>query len=150
MGLFLPMVMFGSYTSFSSILLTILFGQTGAVVFGILGRRVMKRAIPIALIVMGGLLLLAPIVRHTFENAQIRQLEVQLRLSGRGGSLAPTYNTGPYDGICIVFGGFMVAGGAVWPLFANVLSRFFGPRHPKTAGAGGKVQESTGDSRLKS
>jgi len=147
-GLFLSMVMFRSSTSFSSMALTFLFGLVGALVFGILGRRVMKLAVPIALIVMGGLVIITPIVSQTFENAQIRQLQVDLTLSGRSAPFPElrAREMGPNDGVIMIFGALMVAGGAVWPLVANVLGRFFGPRRPQAV----KADDEPSDARLKS
>ena len=78
-GFFLPIVMLRSYTPVSSILLTFFISETGALVFGILGRRVMKFAVPIALIVVGGLLILTPVVGHVYENTNIRQMLVDVQ-----------------------------------------------------------------------
>src|SRR6202034_2654725 len=115
MGLFLSMAMFRSSTSFSSIALTFLFGLAGALILGFLGRRVMKYAIPIALIVMGGLVILVPAVSHAYENSETRRLIVELsknpgHVDSRAfGYLPFDYNDTPY----FVCGGWMIAGGAV-------------------------------------
>jgi predicted Ser/Thr protein kinase len=152
MGLFLSMVMSRLSTSFSSIVLTFLFGLAGALVFGFLGRRVMKHAIPIALIVMGGLEFLVPAVSHAYENSETRRLIVELSKnpghvdSNAFGNYPFNYDDTPY----FVCGTWMILGGAVWALFANLFGRLFGARRPKGAGTGGKVQEPTGDARLKS
>ena len=153
MGLFLPMVMFGSYTPFSSIVLTFLFGLAGAVVFGTLGRRVMKRAIPIALIVMGSLVIITPLVSHAYENAQIRQQLVNLSLANRTpwNSVAfMTQSFGGYDGLYVVLGAWMVGIGAAWPLLANVLGRIFGVRRPRFASPGEEPSQPGADTRLNS
>jgi hypothetical protein len=155
MGLFLPMVMLGSRTPITSILLTFLVGQAGAVVFGILGRRVMKLAIPIALIVMGGLVILVPIVSRSYENTEIRQMLVDLSKSSAQGGLTNSNafqlnREGPNDRFCYGFGGWMIAVGAIWPALANVFGRLFGPRGPKAAKVADELQQAPGDARLKS
>ena len=112
----------------------------------------MKYAIPIALIVMGGLVILVPAVSHAYENSETRRLIVELsknpgHVDSRAfGYLPFDYNDTPY----FVCGGWMIAGGAVWPLFANLFGRLFGARRPKSAGTSGEVQEPTGDARLQS
>jgi predicted Ser/Thr protein kinase len=153
MGLFLPMVMLRlSSLSVSSISLTFLVGQVGAVVFGILGRRVMKYSIPVALVVMGGLVILVPAVSHAYENSETRRLLVELSKNpGRVdtqafGMLPYSYDDLPY----FVAGGWMVGIGAAWPLLANVLVRIFGPRPAHSANANAPVQERTGKEQLKS
>jgi hypothetical protein len=155
MGLFLPVVMFGPRTPITSALLTFLVSQAGAVVFGILGRRVMKLAIPIALIVMGGLVILVPVVSRTYENTAIRQMLVDLSKSAAQGGLTHSdafelNREGPSDYIHFVFGGWMIAVGAIWPALANVFGRLFGPRGPKAAKVADELQQVPGDARLKS
>jgi hypothetical protein len=152
LGLFIPWVMLGSRTPITSILWTFLVGQAGAVVFGILGRRVMKLAIPIALIVMGGLVILAPVVSHSYENTEIRRMLIDL--SRNPGHIdSREFQTSHYyesDAFYFVFGAWMVGGGAAWPLLANMLGRLFGPRRPKAEKADDEPQQTPGEARLKS
>jgi len=152
MGLFLPVVMLGSRTSITTTVLTFLVGQSGAVLFGILGRRVMKLAIPIALIVMGGLVILAPVVSHSYENTEIRRMLIDLSKNpGHVDSREfQTSHYEPTDVFYFVFGAWMVGGGAAWPLLANVLGRLFGPRRPKAVPADDEPQHAPGEARLKS
>jgi drug/metabolite transporter (DMT)-like permease len=145
MGFFLSMVMFRSSTSFSSIAFTFLAGLAGALVFGFLGRRVMKYSIPIALIVMGGLLILTPIAARSYENTQTRQL---LAKSGQSPSLnSPGFQFEPLDFLSFVTGCFMVAGGAVWPALANLLGRLFGPRPRDAAKTGEAIDPALNSNR---
>jgi tRNA A-37 threonylcarbamoyl transferase component Bud32 len=155
MGLFLPVVVLRSRTPITSTLLTFLVGQSGAVLFGILGRRVMKLAIPIALIVMGGLVILVPVVSRTYENTAIRQMLVDLSKSAAQGGLTHSdafqlSREGPSDFTYFVFGGWMIAGGVIWPALANVFGRLFGPRRPKAAKADDELQQAPGEARLTS
>jgi predicted Ser/Thr protein kinase len=144
MGLFLPIVTFGSYTSFSSILLTFLLCQTGAVLFGILGRRVMKLAIPIALIVMGGLVILAPVASHSYENTEIRRMLVDLSKNPGRVDLAQfrVSEYGQNDPLYFVFGAIMIGVGTFWGLLLH-----FGPATWRSSGlvrparAGEEIQQ---------
>jgi predicted Ser/Thr protein kinase len=155
MGLFLSMVMFRSSTSFSSIALTFLFGLAGALAFGFLGRRVMKYSIPLALIVMGGLVMVTPVVSHAYENTQIRQLLVSSNRAVRPNTYGyhdpfEVVHSDENDPFYLVLGAFMVGGGAVWPAAASVLGRFFGQRRPQAAKADDEPKQAPGDARLKS
>jgi hypothetical protein len=158
MGIFLPAIMLKSSTPLLSIVLTFVVGQTGAVLFGILGRHVMKLAIPVALIVMGALVILVPVVSHSYENTQIRQMVVDLSKAPAQGvansSAFQMRQTGPLspdDAIYVVIGAFMILGGALWPLLANVLDRFFGRAGRfQTTPATDEMQQPPADARLKS
>jgi tRNA A-37 threonylcarbamoyl transferase component Bud32 len=149
LGLFIPWVMLGSRTPITSILWTFLVGLAGAVVFGILGRRVMKLAIPIALIVMGGLVILVPVVSQSYENTEIRRMLVAQNSLANSHAFEIRKWTDT-DLIYVVFGAWMVGGGAAWPLVANVLGRLFGPRRPQAAKADDEPKQAPGDTRLKS
>lgn len=149
LGLFIPAVTLGSRTSITSNLLIFLVGQAGAVVFGILGRRVMKLAIPIALIVMGGLVILVPVVSHSYENTEIRRMLIELNRAPAQERLAQSdafrlTRDGQDSPLYFVLGGWMVGGGAIWPALANVFGRFFGPRRPKAPKAGDEIQQAPG------
>jgi hypothetical protein len=115
----------------------------------------MKRAIPIALIVMGGLVILVPVVSRSYENTEIRRMLIELNKAPAQERLAQSdafrlTRDGQYDPLYFVLGGWMIAGGALWPALANVLGRFVGPRRIQTLNAGDEVQQAPGDVRLKS
>jgi hypothetical protein len=155
MGIFLPAIMLKSSTPLMSIVLTFVVGQTGAVLFGILGRRVMKLAIPVALIVMGALVILVPVVSQSYENTQIRQMVVDLSKASAQGvvnsNAFQVHQTFPDDVIYFAIGAWMILGGALWPLLANVLDRFFGrARRFQTTPATNEMQQPPADARLKS
>jgi len=78
-GLVGPAILIRAHKPLAPIVFTFVVGQVGAVVLGIFGRRVMKLAVPIALVVVGGLLILAPVVGHVYENTEIRQMLVDVQ-----------------------------------------------------------------------
>jgi hypothetical protein len=112
----------------------------------------MKLAIPIALIVMGGFVILVPVVSRSYENTEIRRMLVELSKNPGpvGYSQFQITTFGEFDILCFVAGAWMIAGGAIWPALANVFARLFGPRRPKAAKADDELQQPPGEARLKS
>lgn len=104
----------------------------------------MKLAIPIALIVMGGLVILAPVASHSYENTEIRRMLVDLSKNPGRVDLAQfrVSEYGQNDPLYFVFGAIMIGVGTFWGLLLH-----FGPATWRSSGlvrparAGEEIQQ---------